>query len=168
MTLLHTSFIALAAMLCVTRAGATTLETGKQAASQPAAATWSTREQLRECLATEAALKERARVIDASTAAHEKMSEQVEAENERLQQGHEQLDATSERAVKAFNALVKEHNLHVKALNQDEADSRPATDAYNADRLAFNHRCSGQRYRAEDMEAVTRERQQAAAASGAL
>ena len=167
MTLLHASLIALAAMLCVAHADATTVETGKPAASRPAAAEWSTREQLRECLATEAALKERARVIDASTAAHEKMSEQVEAENEQLQQRHAQLDENSEGAVKAFNALVKEHNLHVKALNQDEADSRPATDAYNADRVAFNHRCSGQRYRAEDMAAVTRERQKAAAASGA-
>ena len=163
MTLLRTSLIALAAMLCVARADATTVETGRAAASQPAATAWSTREQLRECLGTEAALKDRARVIDASNAAHEKMSDQVEAESERLQQLQAQLDDSSEKSVKAFNVLVKEHNLHVKALNQDAADSRPATDAYNADMVAFNHRCSGLRYRIEDMEVVMRERKKAAA-----
>ena len=172
MNLPRAALPALVALLVVAPVGATTIATGKPAASQPATAGWSTRDQLRECLATEAALKERGRVLDVAIQAHVKMSDDIEAENERLEQLKSQLDDSSEKSVKAFNVLVKEHNLHVKALNKDAADSQPATDAYNADLIAFNHRCSGARYRIEDMEAVTRERQkaaaQAAAASGSL
>jgi hypothetical protein len=167
MRLLLTSLLSLAAALAVAGAGATSLKTGRPAASQPAASAWATRDQLRECLDSEAALKERLRAIEASNAAHEKLFDQVEAENTRLEAVQSQLDRDSEASLKAFNALVKEHNLHVRQLNQDAADSRPAADAYNTDMSAFNHRCSGLRYRIEDMEAVTRERKKAAAAAAA-
>ncbi|MFL6695865.1 MAG: hypothetical protein ACJ8GJ_01780 [Vitreoscilla sp.] len=165
---LRTSLIAFAATCALGGAGATTVRTGKPAASQPVAAVWATREQLRECLDTEAALKERFGAIEASNVAHEKLFDQVQAESARLEALQSQLDRDSETSVKAFNALVKEHNLHVRQLNEGAADSRPAHDAYNADMSAFNHRCAGQRYRFEDMEAVTRERKKAAAASGSL
>ena len=172
MTLHRASLFALAAALAMAHADATTVKTGKPAASQPAASqpaagSWATRDQLRECLATEADLKERSRAIEATNAAHEKLFDQIEAENDRLGQLQSQLDHDSETSVKAFNALVKEHNLHVKQLNQDAADSRPATDAYNADMSGFNHKCGRLRYRIEDMEAVTRERQKAAAQAAA-
>ena len=157
--------LALVATLALASAGATTVKTGKPAASQPPA--WATRDQLRDCMEAEAALKERFRTIDASNAAHEKMFDQVEAERVRLQALQEQLDRDSDTSLGAFNALVKEHNQHVKALNQDAADSRPASDAYNADMVAFNHRCSGLRYRVDDMEAVVKERKKAAAAAAA-
>ena len=157
----------LAAVIAVTQAGATTVKTGKPAASQPAAPVWATRAQLRECADTEAALKERFRVIEAANAAHEKRFDELEAENTRLEQLHDQLDHDSDIAVKAFNVLVKEHNEHIKQLNQDAADARPGNDAYNADMSAFNHKCSGLRYRLEDMEAVTRDRQKAAAQAAA-
>ena len=159
--------LALVATLALASAGATTVKTGKPAASQPPAQAWATRDQLRECMDAEAALKERFRAIDASNAAHEKMFDQVEAERVRLQALQEQLDRDSDTSLGAFNALVKEHNQHVKALNQDAADSRPASDAYNADMVAFNHRCSGLRYRVDDMEAVVKERKKAAAAAAA-
>ena len=159
--------LALVATLALASAGATTVKTGKPAASQPPAPSWATRDQLRDCLDTEAGLKERFRVIDASNAAHEKMFDQVEAERTRLQALQEQLDHDSDASLAAYNVLVKEHNQHVKALNQDAADGRPAADAYNADMVAFNHRCSGLRYRMDDMEAVTKERKKAAAAASA-
>ena len=168
---LRTLLLALAATLAVGSADATTVKTGKPAASQPPARAWATRDQLRECLDTEAALKVRFSAIDASSTAHEKMFDQVEAESTRIGELHSQLDHDSETSVAAFNALVKDHNLHVKQLNQDAADSRPAEDAYNADMVTFNHRCAHLVYQIEDMEAVTRERkkaaEQAAAASGA-
>ncbi len=168
---LRTSLLALAATLAVGCADATTVKTGKPAASQPPARTWATRDQLRECLDIEDALKERFRAIDTASTAHEKMFDQVEAEGTRIEGLHAQLDHDSETSVKAFNVLVADHNLHVKQLNQDVADSKPAADAYNADMVTFHHRCEGQLYRIEDMEAVTRERkkaaEQAAAASAA-
>jgi len=167
MRLSFLSLFALAAAFAVGPADATTVKTGKPAASQPAAPAWATRDQLRECLAREAALKERFKGIEASNDAHQKMSDQVDAENARLEQLQSQLDHDSETSVKAFNALVRDHNLHVKQVNQDAADGRPAADAYNADMSDFNHHCSGLRYRVEDMEAVTRERKQAASQAAA-
>ena len=141
---LRTSLLALAATLAVAGADATTVKTGKPAASQPAARAWATRDQLRECLDTEAGLKERFRAIDAATdRAREDVRPDRGREHPKLTTLQAQLDHDSDTAVKAFNALVKDHNLHVKQLNQDAADSRPVSDAYNADMVAFNHRCAG-------------------------
>ena len=67
--------------------------------------------------------------------------------------------------MRAFNALATQHNQHVKQLNQDAADSRPASEACNADMSACNHRCAMLVCRVEDMDAVMRERKKAAAAS---
>ena len=167
MTFLRPSFLVLAALSALPPAGATTVKTGKPAASQPAPRTWATREQLRDCLDTEAALKERFKAVEAAADAHEVLFNQVEAENARLTALHDQLDPDSEVAVRAFNLLVTEHNVHVKQLNQDAADSRPASEAYNADMTAYNHRCAPLVYRVEDMDAVMRERRKAAAAQAA-
>ena len=160
-------FVVLAALLLAAPTGATTVKTGKPAAAQPPARAWATRDQLRECMAIEDGLKTRFRAIEATNAAHEKMFDQVEAESGRLRDLQAQLDHDSDVAVGAFNALVKEHNQHVEALNEDAAQSRPVSDAYNDDMLAFNHRCSALVYRVDDMEAVVKERKRAAAAASA-
>lgn len=159
--------LALASSLLLVAAGATTVKTGKPPASQPSPRQWATREQLRDCLDAEAGLKTRFAAIEATNNAHEKLFDQVEAENTKLVELQSQLDHDSETSVRAFNALVKDHNQHVRQLNQDAADARPAADAYNADLVAFNHQCSALVYRVEDMEAVTKERRKAAAAASA-
>jgi hypothetical protein len=159
--------LALVATLALASAGATTVKTGKPAASQAPARAWATRDQLRECLDIEAGLKTRFKAIEVSNAAHEKMFDQVEGENTKLRELQSQLDRDSDMSISAFNALVKDHNLHVKALNQDAADSRPVNDAYNDDMVAFNHKCSQLVYRVDDMEAVMKERKKATAAAAA-
>lgn len=165
MSALRIPSLVFASLLIAASAGATTVKTGKPAASQAPARAWATRDQLRECLDIEAGLQARFKAIEASNAAHEKMFDQVEAENTRLRESQSQLDHDSDTSVGAFNALVKDHNQHVKALNQDAADSRPVNDAYNDDMAAFNHKCSKLVYRVDDMEAVTKERKKAAAAA---
>ena len=163
MSFLRAPAVLLAGLLIVGMADATTVKTGKPAASQAPAQAWATRDQLRECLDIEAGLQARFRAIEASNAAHEKMFDQVEAENTKLRELQSQLDHDSDTSVSAFNALVKDHNQHVKVLNQDAADSRPVNDAYNDDMAAFNHKCSQLVYRVDDMEAVMKERKKAAA-----
>ena len=164
---LRTPLLVFALLLIAGSAGATTVKTGKPAASQAPAHAWATRDQLRECLDIEAGLKTRFKTIEVSNAAHEKIFDQVEAENTKLRELQSQLDRDSDTSISAFNALVKDHNLHVKALNQDAADSRPVNDAYNDDMVAFNHRCSQLVYRVDDMETVMKERKKAAAAAAA-
>jgi hypothetical protein len=167
MSLLRIPAIVLATLLIPGLAGATTVKTGKPAASQPAAHVFATRDQLRECLDIEAGLKARFGAIEASNNAHEQMFNQVEAENAKLLELQAQLDHDSDTAVNAFNAVVKDHNLHVKQLNQDAAESQPVSNAYNADMLAYNRKCSPLVYRVDDLDAVLKERKKAAAQAAA-
>lgn len=155
----------LLAALALLTAQATTVKTGKPAASQPPARQWATRDQLRDCMDTEDALKQRFNAIEASNAAHEQLFNRIEAENAKLTELQAVLDHDSDVAVHAFNALVKEHNEHVKQLNDQAAQSRPGTSAYNEDMAAYNRRCASLVYRVEDMDAVMRERRKAAAAA---
>ena len=167
MTFPRASLFAAIVLLATAPAGATTVKTGKPAASQPSPRAWATRDQLRDCLDTEDALKQRFKGVEALTDAHEKLFNQVEAEGTQLETLQADLDHDSETAIRAFNALVKDHNVHVKALNQDAADTQPVTKAYNADMAAYNHRCAALVYRVEDMDAVMRERRKAAALGAA-
>jgi hypothetical protein len=160
----RTLAIAAAAMLAVGAAHATTLSTGKPADPSASATGLATRDQLRDCMMTEASLKQRFQALEVSTAAHEKMVKQVEAEGDRIAELHANLDHDSPTAVKAYNGLVEEHNRHVGELNKHAHDSLPASHAYNDDMAAFNHRCSSLHYSVDDMEAVMAERQKAAAA----
>ena len=156
-----------AATLAFGAAGATTLSTGKPAEAPANASGLASRDQLRDCMMTEASLKQRYQALEASTAAHEKLAAQVEAESDRLGEVHAKLDHDSPTAVKAFNSLVDEHNRHVAELNKHARDSEPATHAYNDDMTAFNHRCSSLHYSVDDMDAVMTERQKAATAASA-
>ena len=167
MSFLRLPLFAVVALLAALPAGATTVKTGKPAASQPPARGYATRDQLVDCLDTEASLKTRFKAIEASNNVHEQLFNQVQAENDKLTELQAQLDHDSETAIRAFNAAIKEHNLHVKQLNQDAADSQPANSAYNDDMVAFNHKCAKLVYRVEDMEAVMKERRKAAAAASA-
>lgn len=155
----------LATTLAFGAAGATTLTTGKPAPSQPNASGLASRDQLRDCMMTEASLKQRFEALQVSSAAHEKLAAQVEAESDRLAELQAKLDHDSPTAIKGFNGLVDEHNRHVGELNKDARDNDPASHAYNEDMAAFNHRCSKLRYSADDMDAVMTERKKAAAAA---
>jgi hypothetical protein len=159
--------LALAATLAVAGAHATTVNTGKPAASQPAARAYATRDQLRECLDIEAALKARSHVLEANRETHEHKIDQLAAENAKLLEVQAQLDHDSDVAVNAFNLLVTEHNVHVKQINRDAVDAQPLADAYNADMLAYNRQCSPLMYRVDDMDAVLKERKKAAAQGAA-
>jgi len=156
-----------AALLASGLAVATTLSTGKPAGSQAAPSGLASREQLRDCMMTEASLRQRFEALQATSAAHEKLAAQVEAESDRLAELQAKLDHDSPTAIKAFNTAVDEHNRHVGELNKDARDADPASHAYNEDMAAFNHRCSRLRYSVEDMDAVMTERRKAAAAAAA-
>jgi len=152
-----------AATLACGAAVATTLSTGKPAGPPGLAS----RDQLRDCLMTEASLKQRFEALQAASAAHEKMAAQVEAEGDHLAELQSKLDHDSSTAIKAFNSAVDEHNRHVAELNKDARDADPASHAYNEDMAAFNHRCGKLRYSVDDMDAVMTERRKAAAAAAA-
>ena len=167
MSSLRFPFLAILSALLAASACATTVKVANSAASQPAPRQWATRDQLRECLAQEDALKARLRDIDAAHVAHDALFDRVEAENAKLLEAQSQLDHDSDTAVHAFNLLVSDHNAHVKQMNQEAGDLQTAGDAYNDDMLAVNRKCSPLAYRVEDMDAVLKERRKAAAAASA-
>lgn len=164
MSALRVVSLALAASMLVASAHANTLSTGKPATPGAATTELATRDQLRDCMMTEASLKQRLAALEATHAAQEKMGAQIEAESVRLTELQAQLDHDSPTAIKGFNNLVDEHNRHVNELNKQSRETDPASHAYNEDMVAFNRRCSSLRYSVDDMEAVMQERKKAEAA----
>ena len=152
---------------CALPAAATTISTGKPAASQPPARVYATRAQLRECLAEADALKQRFADISAASAAHDQLFDKVEKEGAALDQREAALDHDNELALQAFNADVKAHNEHVRQLNDQARQSQPVAGTYNADMADYNRRCTPLVYHVEDMDAVMKERAKAAAAASA-
>jgi hypothetical protein len=149
------------ALAAGTAAATTVAVTAKPAASQSAPHAYATRDQLRDCMDTEDALKAKRRALEATQATHEAHVTAFEAENAKIVEVQGQLDHDSPTAISAFNLLVSEHNVHVKALNQEGADDQAAADSYNADALALNRKCASLVYRVEDMDAVMKERRKA-------
>ena len=93
------SLLVVACLMLPQGADATTVRTGKPAASQPPARAWATRDQLRECMDIEAGLKARFKAIEATNASHEKMFDEVEAENTKLRDLQAQLDRDSDTSI---------------------------------------------------------------------
>ena len=129
------------------------------------AGTFATREQLRECLALDDGLKARMQAMEAATLAHNKQFDANEAEGARLADMKAKLDRSDKAAIVAFNQAVAEHNKHLQQSDEEATASDAATKAYAADRAAVDQKCGPLTYRPADMDAVTKERKKAAAAS---
>ena len=146
-------------------AHATTVKTGKPAASQPPALAWATRAQLRDCMDTEDSLKQRSAAIEGDDAAHARRFDEIAAEGTRLSETQARLDGDDTAAVNAFNQQVQAHNDHVKALNEQAGQSQPVVQALQADMAAYNRQCATLAYRPEDLDALTLERKRRAASA---
>ena len=162
MPLLRTSLLALAATLFLGSACAA----DAPPVAKPEGA-FATRDQLRECLDTDASLKQRLGAIQASNAANEKMYAGIEAENDSIRSAQADIDKTNPTTTMTYQAMLRSHSVHLTQLNKAETDLVPVSKAYNADLASFHQTCSGLTYRGEDMDAVTRERNKAAAVATA-
>ena len=144
-------------------AGATTVEMARPAASQARSGAYATRDQLRECLDQEGALKARFHAIDAAGAARDETTARLQAEGAKVREMQAQLDRADPAAVARFKDFLARHNANVVALNKEVADAEADTDAYNADSAAVNQKCMAMAYRTQDMDAVLKERKKAGA-----
>jgi hypothetical protein len=151
-------FAAMLVLLAATR-----VATAAETAVPPA---FASRDQLRHCLQADSGLKTRAAAIAASDKALAQLAGQVKAEAAQLRALRRKIDreGDGDTAVETFNALARKHNVHVRKLNKDTAAARPASQAYKLDKASYDQTCGAQVYRAEDMDAVTRERAKAASA----
>ena len=134
-------------------------------AKAPVAGTYATREQLRECLALDDGLKARMHAMEVATVAHNQKFDVNEVEGTKLVEMKAKLDRSDKAAIVAFNQAVAEHNQHLQQVDDEAAASDAATKTYAADRAAVEQKCGPLTYRPADMDAVTKERKKAAAAS---
>jgi len=155
--------VAGALTLLASAVGATTVEMAKPAASRAVARGYATRDQLRDCLDQEAALKSRFHAIDAASTARDETTARLQAEGAKVREMQAQLDRADPAAVARFKDFLARHNANVVALNKEVADAEADTDAYNADSAAVNQKCMAMAYRTQDMDAVLKERKKAGA-----
>ena len=129
----------------------------------PPARNFGTREQLRECLDVDDALKARRHAIEAATAEHNRKFDANDAEDAQLAEMKAKLDRSDKNAISAFNKAVQEHKQHIEQVNQEAADAEVVNKAYAADRAAADDKCASQPWHPADIDAVNRERKKAAA-----
>ena len=129
----------------------------------PPAKAFGTREQMRECMAMDDALKARWHAIEAATAEHNRRFDANEAEDAQLLEMKAKLDRSDKTAISSFNKAVQEHGQHVRQVNEEAAEEEVAAKAYAADRAAADDRCASLTWRPADVDAVGKERKKAAA-----
>jgi nucleoside-diphosphate-sugar epimerase len=133
----------------------------------PPAKAFGTREQLRDCLAVDDALRARWHAIELATADHNRKFDANDAEDAELVKMKAGLDRSDKSAISAFNKAVQGHGQHIQQVNQEAADEEVTARAYAADRAAADDRCASLTYRPADIDAVSKERKKAAAAAAA-
>ena len=133
----------------------------------PPAKSFGSREQLRQCLDLDDALKLRWQAIESATADHNRKFDANEAEDVQLQEMKAKLDRNDKNAISAFNKAVQAHGQHIQQVNQEAEDAEVTTKAYAADRAAADDKCAGLTYRPADIDAVSKERKRAAAVAAA-
>ena len=156
MSLLRISFLLAA---CLTLAGAA------RAASP--AKPFGTRDQLRECLDLDDALKVRWQAIQVAIADNNRKFGENDADEAKLVEMKAKLDRSDKAAILAFNKAVTEHSQRIQQANQDGDATDAANKAYLADRAAANGQWASLTYRPADIDAVAKERKKAAVQASA-
>ena len=129
----------------------------QEAQAQAKPAKLVTRDELRACMSSESGLATRRQAVDArkaklaeEAAAIRAVSEEMKAEQERLEEKNESMDR--------FNRRVRTHNARIKAAQDDAAAFRADLEDLNKGLIAYNEKCGGISFLAEDKEAILKER----------
>lgn len=137
---------------------------GALAAGKNVGATFGTRDQLRECMSLDDALKLRSQALEASVKATNQQVADNDAEGARLGEMKKTLDRSDKAAIQKFNEAALAHNQHVKDAEQAGADEEAATRLFSDDRADMDQKCGSLTYRPADMDAIAKERSRKAAA----
>jgi hypothetical protein len=160
MVSLRVWFLVVGSLLCAGAVAATAK------ASKPATAgTFGTRDQLRECLDLDDAIKVRAQALAAAATATNARIAVNEDEGLKLADMRKTLDRSDKAAIATFNQLATAHNQHSQQVEDDAAKAEADNSALSADKAAMDEKCGPLTYRPADMDAVNRERRKSAAAA---
>jgi hypothetical protein len=132
--------------------------------AKPAKATvFGSRDQLRECLDLDDAMKQRRHAVEVATAEHDRRFDANEAEDAQLAQAKASLDRSDKSAIQAFNKAVQDHQQRTLEINE-QADAADAMNkSYEADKQAMDDKCGHLTYRPADIDAVNKERKKPSA-----
>lgn len=126
-----------------------------------------TKDDLRQCMATEDQLKADEAVLRQKTEKHQAALKQFQQEMQAHVAQQATIDMTDEKAVTAFNERTNTLNAQVDVINKEALVHQAGVNDLNARMHAHNTRCAGMVYRVADMQAVAKERAAAAKAKAA-
>lgn len=126
---------------------------------------YATRDQLRECLDLQAALKVRFHARAQAGTVDDAEGDSLEAEGAKVHDAQGKLDRGDPAAVLAFKQAVADYNARVIAWKAATARGQAADDAYKTDSAVVDQECVGLSYRTQDVDAVMKERKKLAGAT---
>ena len=119
-----------------------------------------TRDELRACMNSEAAIATRRKELEARAKVNGEEAASVRAEAEELKAEQERMGDDS-RNLDRFNRKVKAHNTRVQASRTNGEAFRADLDGMNKSVVAHNEKCGGITFLPEDKEAILKEREAA-------
>ncbi|NRR29899.1 hypothetical protein HSX11_06840 [Oxalobacteraceae bacterium] len=128
------------------------------AESSARAGKFSSREELRYCMESEAQLSQRKKNNSDYVAKNRAALARIQAEAAVIVQQQSVLDHSDEVAVNALNLVIDQHNQFVEETNAEAETQNALSSAYNDGMLTHNRRCAAMVYRMEDRKAILAER----------
>jgi hypothetical protein len=120
------------------------------------------RDELRVCMNSESELAARRKAMEPRAAQNREEAAAIRAEAQELTEERQRIGEEEYTKQERFMARkVKPHNARVKAA-QDKAEAyRADLESLNKSLVAYNEQCGGITFRAEDKEAILKERETA-------
>jgi len=119
-----------------------------------------TRDELRACMNSEAAIATRRKELESRAKASGEETASIRAEAEELKAEQERVGDDG-RKLERFQRKVKAHNTRVLAAKGNAETFRADLDGMNKSVVAHNEKCGGISFLPEDKEAILKEREAA-------
>jgi hypothetical protein len=130
---------------------------GAQAQTKPARLV--TRDELRACMNSESDLAGRRKALEARGQQNREEAAAIRAEGAELAEEQKRFEDDATRMERFINRRVKPHNLRVKTAQAGAESLRVDLEGLNKSLMAHNEQCGGITFRAEDKEAILKERE---------
>ena len=119
-----------------------------------------TRDALRICMNSESGLGARRKTMAPRNDRNREEAAAIRAEAQELADEQKRLEEAN-RSMDRFNRRVKAHNARVQAARANEESFSADLEALNKALIAHNDQCGGISFKAEDKEAILKERESA-------
>jgi len=121
-----------------------------------------TRDELRACMNSETSLAARRKAMEARNKQNNEEAAAIRAEQQELTEEQKRIEEDATKTERFINRRVKPHNARVLVAKTNAESFRTDLEALNKSLIAHNEQCGGISFRAEDKEAILKEREAAA------